>query len=119
MVALAKLPLESPREFSGRLARLTDQIGDLSKDIHRIARQLHPSILDELGLEAALRSECLIFSEQHGIPVEFVSHKIPRPLATDASVCLYRVAQESLRNIGKHARADLVRVDLEARSLTV
>jgi PAS domain S-box-containing protein len=105
-----KLP--SPRVLKGRLRDLTEQIGALTRSIHQISRQLHPAILDELGLEAALRNECFIFSDQHRIPVDFISHEVPRHLSQDISVSLYRITQECLRNIGKHARAKEVRVEL-------
>lgn len=112
MAALGQKPPESSQILSSRLKQLAEKIGALSKDIHQIARQLHPAILDDLGLEAALRNECLIFSAQHGIPAEFTSGNVPSPLSGDVSLCLYRVAQESLRNIGKYAQADEVRVHL-------
>jgi signal transduction histidine kinase len=114
VAAFGQKPPESPQALKGRLQQLTKQIGVLSKDIQNISRQLHPAILDDLGLEAALRNECLMFSEQHGIPAEFVSRNVPRALPGDVSLCLYRVTQESLRNIGKHAQADDVRVNLTA-----
>jgi signal transduction histidine kinase len=108
-----KLPVSS-RELKSRLQQFTEQIVFLSRDIHQISRQLHPAILDDLGLEAGLRNECLVFSQQQGIAAEFVSRDVPRSLPGDLSLCLYRVAQESLRNVGKHARAEEVRVDLSA-----
>lgn len=57
------------------------------------------------GLEAALREECVAFSEQVGIPAQFESRRVSVPLQEDVSLCLYRVAQESLRNIARHAQA--------------
>jgi PAS domain S-box-containing protein len=114
IAALGQKPPESPHALKSRLQQLTEQIGVLSRDIHHISRQLHPAILDDLGLEAALRNECLVFSEQHCISAQFVARDAPRSLPGDLSLCLYRVTQESLRNIGKHARAQEVRVDLSA-----
>ena len=77
-----------------------------------MSRRLHPAVLDELGLEAALREECGAFSTQAGIPCEVQSRGLPISLPEDLSLCLYRVAQESLRNIAKHAEATKVRVAL-------
>jgi PAS domain S-box-containing protein len=114
IAALGQDPPESSGKLKRRLQQLTEKIGFLSRDIHQISRQLHPAILDDLGLEAALRNECLVFSQHHGIPAEFVSRDVPRSLSGDLSLCLYRVAQESLRNIGNHALAQEVRVDLSA-----
>jgi signal transduction histidine kinase len=115
IAALGRTPPETSQALNSGLQQLTQQIGILSRDLHQISRQLHPAILDDLGIEAALRNECLVFSQQHGIPAEFVSHDVPQPLSGDLSLCLYRIAQESLRNIGKHAQAKEVRVDLSAR----
>ncbi len=55
----ADLP-ESSAALSGRLLNFTGEIGILAKDIHRIPRQLHPAILDDLGLAAALRNKCIV-----------------------------------------------------------
>ena len=57
-------------------------------------------------------NECLVFSAQHGISAEFSSGNVPSPLSGAVSLCLYRVAQESLRNIGNYAHANDVRVHL-------
>jgi len=95
-----------------RLADLGKRIGDLADDMHRTSRQLHPAILHELGLETALREECSTFSQQSGIAVQFLSEELPALLPEDVSLCLYRVAQESIRNIRKHAGAADVRVQL-------
>jgi signal transduction histidine kinase len=112
MAALAPGTSGASLELGGRLLELTAEIGTLAKDIHRISRQLHPAILDDLGLAAALRNECAGFTEQHGIATEFHPDDIPQVLPEDISLCIYRVAQECLRNVGKHSRAAQVRVAL-------
>jgi signal transduction histidine kinase len=78
-----------------------------------MSRRLHPAILDDLGLAAALNNECLAFSERYDIPAELSVENVRMRLPEDVSLCLYRVAQESLRNIGKHAAAVRVRVTLK------
>ena len=104
----ATLPIRS-RSASARSAP-----GSTSwrQDVHALSRRLHPAILDELGLEAALKEECAAFSAQAAIPCEVESRSVPASLPEDISLCLYRVAQESLRNIAKHADAAKVRVVL-------
>jgi PAS domain S-box-containing protein len=106
----------SAQDLSQRLLESTAQIGDLAKDIHRISRRLHPAILDDLGLGAALRNECIAFSEQYGIPVQFDLGDIPRVIPDEISLCCYRVAQECLRNVRKHANAREVRIVLGSDS---
>lgn len=112
MASLAQRPPESREMLSGRLSQFTEQIGSLSKDIHHISLQLHPAILEDLGLEAALRNECLVFAEQHGIATEFNPVDISRRIPDEVALCLYRVAQECLRNVARHANACSVRVTL-------
>ncbi|MBZ5622982.1 MAG: PAS domain S-box protein [Acidobacteriia bacterium] len=77
-----------------------------------IAHQLHPSELDDLGLVAALRSYCEDFARREGLEVEFVSRDVPKELKREIASCLYKVTQESLSNISKHARAKSVFVTL-------
>ena len=98
-----------------RVRALSARINRLADDVHTASRRLHPAILDELGLELALKEECVSFSAWAGVPAQFESEGVPNPLSEDVSLCLYRVAQESLRNIAKHAEATDVRVVLSAR----
>ena len=98
---------------------MKDHIVKLASDIHRISRQLHPSILDDLGLVDAMESECRRFSELEGIPVKFTAHRFPEGTPKDVSLCLYRVTQESLRNIAKHAKAREAHVTLTSMNGSV
>jgi PAS domain S-box-containing protein len=95
-----------------RLHSIGEQIAGMADDIHRISRRLHPTILDDLGLVAALKNECVEFSRQQGIEVEFDAARAPERIPEDVKLCLYRVTQESLTNIARHARAREVRVRL-------
>jgi signal transduction histidine kinase len=101
--------------FSERLRALSARINGLAEGVHAMSRRLHPAVLDELGLEAALREECAAFSAQLGVPCDVESKSVPISLPEDVSLCLYRVAQESLRNIAKHAQATKVRVAISGR----
>jgi two-component system NarL family sensor kinase len=87
-------------------------VNKLAGDVHGMSRQIHPAILDDLGLSAALRSECLFFSDHYKRSAEFTSVDVPPGVAEEIALCLYRVAQESLRNIGKHAGTATVDVAL-------
>jgi signal transduction histidine kinase len=81
------------------------QLVALAEDVHALSRQLHPSILDDLGLVEALRSECASFTRREGIAVHYRPGEIATPLPRDIALCVYRVAQEALRNLAKHAAA--------------
>ncbi|MBI2820286.1 MAG: PAS domain S-box protein [Acidobacteria bacterium] len=93
-----------------QLRSMGEEVGRLAQDVHRLSRQLHPSILDHLGLTATLRAECAAFSKQHGIAAELVADNVPDSLPGEIALSLYRIAQESLWNIAKHAQAHEVRI---------
>jgi PAS domain S-box-containing protein len=77
----------------------------LSEDIHTMAYQLHPSVLEELGLEEALRTECERVGRRNGIAISLDLDPTPAAIGKDASFCLFRVAQEALNNVTRHAGA--------------
>jgi PAS domain S-box-containing protein len=84
----------------------------LSEDIHSIAYQLHPSVLEELGLAEALRTECERKGRHGGFDVTLDLDPVPAAVGKDATLCLYRVAQEALNNVTRHARAHTASVVL-------
>lgn len=103
---------------------LRNRLIALSDDVHRLSRQLHPSILDDLGLKDALRAECDRVASRGGIAVRFGCGSLPDSLPKQAALCVYRVAQEALNNAVKHSgstrieltvSADLEFLDLEVR----
>jgi PAS domain S-box-containing protein len=94
------------------LRSLRDCAIQISADVHAIARRLHPSILDDLGLSKAVESECVQFANREGIDVDFRAQKIPEGLSKDIALSIYRIVQESLTNIAKHACARHVTVSL-------
>ena len=96
------------------LNNIEEELGALAEDVHRISRQLHPSILDDLGLEDALRSECEAVAEREAIQVDFDSRDVPRSIPTAVALCVYRVTQEALRNASKHAATDRIAVAVVA-----
>ncbi len=86
------------------LQKLSRDIFQLSTDVHGLSRRLHPSILDDLGLVKAIESECLHFLQTEGLRVRFVPEGIPDKLPYDTALSLYRIVQEGLKNIVKHAK---------------
>jgi PAS domain S-box-containing protein len=99
-----KAEIESNEELTRRLSEIGRKLGELATDVHRTSRELHPAILEELGLVPALEQECRAFQERSGINTRFSANSARAVLSRDVRLCLYRVAQESLRNIGKHAK---------------
>jgi PAS domain S-box-containing protein len=112
-ISSLKEEAKSGAELADRLSDLGTKIKRLASEIHRTSRELHPAILEELGLDPALRQECEAFQQRSGIPTQFRSKNVPAKLPNEVTLCLYRIAQESLQNIGKHApNADIVRMSL-------
>lgn len=98
--------------FYDKIRGIKDLIVKLSEDVHGISRRLHPSIIDDLGLIEAIRSECSNYSRLNKTPVRFAPSDVPGNLSNAVSLCLYRIVQEGLRNISKHARAKDVEITL-------
>jgi signal transduction histidine kinase len=89
---------------------LADRARSLSADLHRMAHQLHPAILDQLGLLPAARRFAEEIALRNGMPVEVASERWPESLPRDAALVLYRVMQEALQNAVKHSGAARVEV---------
>lgn len=99
-------------EAADTLQDLQDKLISISEDVHRISRQLHPSIIEDLGLEQALSSEIRNFSRLEKIPVKLKYDIGSLEPSLDISISLFRITQESMRNIQKHAHADSVTIEL-------
>ena len=105
------------RQSVGKLEQLA---GSLMQAVHRLAWELHPAVLDDLGLEAALRRYTDEWSEHNQLPLDFHSTGMEtKRLPLDVETALYRVTQEALTNILRHARAKRVSVLLERRAKLV
>jgi PAS domain S-box-containing protein len=77
----------------------------LSEDIHSLAYQLHPSVLEELGLAEALRAECDRVRRRSRFDLSLELEPLPAAIARDLALCLFRVAQEALNNVARHSGA--------------
>jgi PAS domain S-box-containing protein len=99
-------------KFELKLKSVREQIIKLSTDIHDISRQLHPSIIDDLGLGRAIQSECINFTKRAGIEINYKPISIPLTIPRDISIGLFRITQEALRNIQKHAQVKQAEVCL-------
>ena len=100
---------------------IQDRVVELSDVVRHLAYQLHPSILDDLGLPIALQRLVDDFTARSHIRGSFGHKNIPAVVPQEVATCLYRVAQESLNNVARHAAASRVDVELtQSRSgLTV
>ena len=107
-----QIPEDSP-VISEQLSKLRDRSERLANDLRRMTHQLHPAALEHLGLVSALRSHCCEVSENEGIQVRFRAGANVGPVHPDVAVCLYRIAQEALRNVSKHSHSQQAWVEID------
>lgn len=106
---LAALALQSaqlasrPEHAPDQLRSLQEMVASLGHDLRRVADDLHPAILDHLGLAVALREYCAEFTRTQGIQIGYAHRGISGRLPAHAATTLYRVAGEALANVAKHA----------------
>lgn len=92
--------------------RLREMLGSTAGEVERISRNLRPSALDQLGLGAVLRAASTEFAERTGVAVKLACEPLEDRLPADIELALYRILQEALKNVEKHARAGEVAVGL-------
>ena len=121
LTTLKKEAAATTKDLQTTIAR-TQSLVEKSVDIvHRFAGQLRPPVLDDLGLFPALHAYVTEFSKQTGLIIRFTSFTSSRidDLDNAKRIVLYRVAQESLTNVGKHAKASLVTVSIKKIQRTI
>jgi len=106
------LQIQKPLGLRQNVQRLQAQAQEIAAEIHRLSYRLHPSKLDHLGLAAAVKSLCAELTESGKLTVEFHQNGFPSILPKDITLCIFRIAQEGLRNCVKHSGAKSARVVL-------
>jgi two-component system sensor histidine kinase UhpB len=107
--------VDAPAALVNELGDLEASALELADDLRQLSHDLHPAILEHAGLAAALRAHCSEVARVAGLSVAVTVDGI-RSVELDAALCLclYRVAQEALRNVVKHAGAGRVEVSVVA-----
>jgi signal transduction histidine kinase len=103
-------------ESRAATAELRELVVSTLQDVRRLAVELRPSALDDFGLVAALERLATSFAEQSGIAVDFQTSLAGERLSGEVETALYRIVQESLTNVVKHARARRVSILLTRKS---
>ena len=106
-----KLP-DDPDSTVAELDQVYRQLDSLTAQIRQLSHQLHPGVLEHLGLVKALRSHVAELSNEEQIAVKFAADVKTDPVPPEISVCIYRVALEALRNVSIHSGANTARVTL-------
>jgi PAS domain S-box-containing protein len=107
--------LDGHGDLRDRVRDFREQLVSLSEGVHSLSHQLHPSILDDLGLADALRAECNSLAQRDNILVRFHADNVPSDLSREVALSVYRVTQEALRNVARHAQTQEVSVRLVAK----
>src|SRR5215831_12521106 len=115
------LGLDAADRTSSWRDEVRDKIADLkgmtlavNRDVHQLSWELRPTALDDLGLEAAIANYLEKWSGRLNLNVDFVGNLRGRRLSAPVEITLYRVLQEAMTNIAKHAHAKRISVVLEA-----
>ena len=94
------------------LSKGIETLGEAISEVRRISRDLRPGVLDDLGLGPAIKALAEDFSDRTGVNVDFQTVVFRNRLDGEAKIAMYRIAQEALTNIERHALASHVRIDL-------
>jgi signal transduction histidine kinase len=102
-----------PQQINAAAARAAASAESLYQHVRSLLRRLRPAELDELGLVAALQALCESWEERSGVPCIFLHDGLFDTLDETTATALYRVAQEGLNNVMRHAQASRVRIALQ------
>jgi PAS domain S-box-containing protein len=120
LLAVLKLELrrldEGPvdgAQLTRHVTEMTELIDRMMVSVHRIQTELRPPVLDVLGLVAAIDWQARQFEAQSGIPCRFVTNTEHLRVASDTSTAIFRIVQEALANVSRHANAHAVEIRLQ------
>ena len=108
-------PAAARRSYDGRVANMLEMIDDTVAAVRRIAADLRPMMLDDLGLNAAIEWLARDAARRMGIEVTVRLAEEDPPLSEGAAIALYRMVQEALTNVARHARATEVCIEMRAQ----
>jgi two-component system, NarL family, sensor histidine kinase UhpB len=109
LLALKRSVDRAPDELREELHTVQETVRESLDEVRHVARRLRPGVLEDLGLTSALSALVAEFTQLSGVPVERTSDPDLPPLSGDVELVLYRVTQESLTNVARHAHATLRR----------
>ena len=113
MLQIEGLSAAVPAELQDQLDELRETARHGTEEVRRIARRLRPEALEDLGLESALAALATAVTVQAGLRVNRHVEPVGAPLTEEQELVIYRVAQEALTNVVRHARATEVDLRLE------
>jgi two-component system, NarL family, sensor histidine kinase UhpB len=114
LLRLEALAQDSPAGNVEEVNELKRLVNQAMEELLNLARQLRPTALDDHGLMPAIGAQLKRFSARTGVEVSLNAEGDPDSLPEDVQTAIYRILQEALANIGRHAGATAVSVDIEA-----
>ena len=117
--ALSRRPPEFTEELTERLGGLSTRVKELSTAVHTLSHLLHPANLEQIGLVAAVQGLCGEFNRCHCLWVTFTHIDLPDSIPDAMALCLYRIAQEALRNVVRHSGTNRAAVELTGTSVGI
>jgi PAS domain S-box-containing protein len=105
------LSSRSLKTGKSRLQELKQLVDQLATDVHNLSHELHSSNLQHCGLGVALKALCHNYAVKHEVKIDLAVRNLDPKLADDASLCLFRVAQEALSNALKHSASKRIQVE--------
>ena len=117
MVRLQTMNQQCPvPELKPQMEEVRQLIAQTLDDVHNLAVELRPSVLDDLGLEAALQRHIQDYRRRFHLDIDFIAVGLDERLPPAAETALYRIVQEGLTNIARHAQAHTASILLERRN---
>jgi len=113
LLRLQAVSQDAPPHIAEELAEVRRLVNQAMDELLRLARQLRPTALDDHGLYSAIEGQVKRFRSQTGIEADMKTHGEPVELDPDRQIAVFRIAQEALANVARHADAKAVAVDVE------
>ena len=111
-LAAAAERTDATPDLSLAIENMGEHLGNVAKDLQQLSRSLHSAVLEKIGLEAAIRSDCSSLRQRIAWEVDFESVDVPKRLPEPLSLAAYRVFQEALQNALKHSQTSRLGVSL-------
>jgi len=109
---IRQLPGDGAPDVSPEIVRAQDRVAAVAESLRKLSHELHPGVIQHIGLAQALQTYCEEFADWNAVETDFSVRGTLEPLPSGVDVALYRVAQEALNNVARHAGAKRVAVTL-------